>query len=161
MRSSSAAARGLQYPTTVRSVHYRRQLRVGSAFGFADRLSRGSPRGVRGILVNFDVRAVDTSNRAAGLRTEYSEHLRPKAAATPATKARVDRTPRAEFLREIALGKPRSQHKVNAAYHEPVVLRWSAAKTLSGDTSSASVIRSIFLAAPRADPAKPCDLMFS
>lgn len=135
-------------------------LGVGSAPGLADGLS-SSPAGCVGcILVRFDVRAVDGANLAASIPIEDREHLRPKAAATPTAEARVDGTPRPKLSRKIAPRQTGSQNEVNATHHKPIVL-WRSAATLLGHTSSAGLIRSIFLADPRADPALLADLMYS
>lgn len=117
-------------------------------FGAANRMCSGSPDGVRPGLTYLDVSAVHAAKLVAGVVGKLGEYPRPKFHAAPPTKARVDRRPRTELSWQISPRHSSSQDVVNPAYHDAIVFRWPSATPHFGDTSSASLIRSIFYPLP-------------
>jgi hypothetical protein len=112
-------------------------------------------------LMNFYMSTVGTPQGAARIRSEQREHLRPQATSAPSAKTCVDRIPRPKLLGQVSPLHPCSQDIVNPADHNTIIFGWSSARAIFSDTSGASIIRSIFLSAPRADQVKLDDLMES
>jgi len=155
------AGNQIQSHRSANAVDDHRQFCVRSAFGHPDRLQFGAAGRIGSVLMDFDVGAIDTPNGAASVSCEQGEHLRPLAGTAPTAETRIDRRPRTKLCWQISPGHSCPQDIVNAVDHEPVVLRRPAADPLCGDTSRAIFIRSIFLAGPIANPAKPNDLDYS
>jgi hypothetical protein len=135
------------------------QLRVHPAFGFSNCLSGSTTGCVRFILMGFDVHAVNAARRTAGIVGEQGQLLRPKFTFSPTAEPSVNRRPRAELLWQIPPRQPGPKDEVHSTPYDSVVLGRPSATSRFGDISIASVIRSIFLSAPRADRAKPNDLI--
>ncbi len=84
------AGHEIQPAGPVQSIDDHSQFRIRASLGFTNVLSLGAVDGVRGILTDFDVCAVHTADRAAGIGREQREHLRPKSTSASATKPSVD-----------------------------------------------------------------------
>jgi hypothetical protein len=151
----------IQSDGTPEAVDNRSQFCVRSAFGSSDCLCRRAARGIGRVLMNFDVAAIDTAQLTRSTWYQQFVHLRPEFGLTPPAEARVDRAPRAKLLWQVTPRRSRTKDEVYSTHHDSIFLRWSAAGAPSGHTSCTSVIRSIFLSAPRADQESPNDLMYS
>jgi hypothetical protein len=160
-RSEIVTVSGYQMQTdrSTQAIHDGGQLGIHPALGLPNCLSGSTTGSVRCVLMDLDVRAIDAAQRAARVSGEQGEHLRPTLTFAPTAEPGVHGGPGAKLLRQVTPWLSSTQNKVHSTHHDPVVLRRPSANSTSGDTSSAGFIRSIFLSAPRADRAKPNDLI--
>ena len=103
------------------SLNDRGKLRIDSTFSATDRLGSLAATRVCTVLMQFDVRAVDMPQLTCGSSCDYRKHPGEEPLGTPATKPRVDRTPRAKLLWQVTPRDTRSQDIKYRGEDKPII----------------------------------------
>jgi hypothetical protein len=134
------------------------KLRVDASFRPANSLERLPTRRIGTVLVKLDVRAIEMAQLPRRITSKPLEELLPKSTRTPSSPSSVDRAPRSITSRQVAPWHSRAQNVPDGRDHDPVVLARSPSNVTRGPLRSLNLVRSIFLAAPKAAPVTPIDL---
>jgi hypothetical protein len=110
------------------SLNDRSKLRVDSTFSATNRLGSLAAARVRTVLMQFDVRAIYMPQLTCGSRCDGRKHPGEEPRSTPATKPRIDRTPRAKLLWQVAPRDACSQDVEYRGEHKPIIFRRSPAQ---------------------------------
>lgn len=142
------------------TIDYRGELGVETTLGSAHRLSRLSTPRIGTMLMEFDMRAVEVSQRADGLAAKLRQDAGEQTLAAPQPEPAVDGLPLAVTLGEVAPRTARAKHEKNPTEDQSVIFSRSSAPPSGTICSSpaARAIRSIFLAAPNAARVSSVDL---
>lgn len=140
------------------AVDHGRELCVETAFRASHCLPGLAANRIGSVPVYFDVRAVHTADPAKSCSAKLGEHAGPKAARTPSSETRVDRTPWTESGRKVPPGNSRPHDIPNGGNHASIIPGRSASFVTIGPLPFSGGVRSVFLAAPKAARAIPNDL---
>jgi hypothetical protein len=110
------------------SLNNRGKPRIDSTFGATNRLGSLAAARVLTVLMPFDVRAIDMPQLTCGSCRDHRKHPGEESLGTPATKPRIDRSPRAKLLWQIAPRDTRSQDAEYRVVHKPIIFRRSPAQ---------------------------------
>ena len=140
------------------AVNHRDDFAVEASLCHSHGLTCLAPCGIGAIAMDLDEGAVEAADPARRLRADERQHTVPYASLAPSSEPRVDRAPRSKMGGQVPPGAARAQ-QIDDSFDDPaIIFRWPTAAASPSDTSSASLIRSIFLAAPRAVPVTRIDL---
>jgi hypothetical protein len=134
------------------------KLRVDASFRPANSLERLPTRRVGSVLVKLDMRAIKMAQLPRRITGKLLEELLPQSTRTPSSPSSVDRAPRTITSRQVAPRHSRAQNVPDGSDHDAVVLAWSPSNVTRGQVRFLDLVRSIFLAAPKAAPVTPIDL---
>lgn len=107
------------------------QFAVQSSFGFAYGLSGLAATRVGSVLMHFDVRTIDESQRATRLAREATQDLGPQPDCDPPTPSRVDRIPRPISLGQIPPWRSGTHDPADRRDHQLVIFTRPTPHTLA------------------------------
>ena len=107
------------------------QFAVQSSFGFTYGLGGLAATRVGSVLMHFDVRAIDESQRATRLASKPTQDLGPQPNCDPPTPSRVDRIPRPVSLRQIPPRRSGTHDPADRRDHQLVIFARPTAQILA------------------------------
>lgn len=105
------------------AIHDGCELGVDTALGAPDGLGGLPTAGIRAVLMQLDMRAVEVPQFALCARGDQGQHASKQSRRAPASEASVNRTPRTEAVWQVSPWNPCAQNVEDRGDHDPVVFR--------------------------------------